>query len=72
MLNRQFSYEGYIRFTSQVILRESLHVCLLLQSFTFFFSIDSCSSYSVLKTTRLKGDTIYAFFYKIASICDLW
>ena len=37
MLNRQFSYEGYIRFTSQVILRETLHVYLLLQSFTFFF-----------------------------------
>lgn len=72
MLNRQFSYEDYIRFTSQVILRETLHVCLLLQSFTFFLSIDSCSSYSVLKTTRLKGDTIYALFYKIASICDLW
>lgn len=65
MLNRQFSYEGYIRFTSKVIIRGTHHVCLLLLSFTFFFSIDSCSSCSVLKTTRLKGETIYAFFKEI-------
>ena len=57
-LNCQFSSKGYINLISPVILKNYLRVLTASKPSPFFSQL---TDYSVLKTTCLREDTIYAF-----------